>query len=210
MVVKKKGEMWRVGVFLTVRIICCHHHHHHRVTSSTQHLRSVRSYKSRLPTVEWNTSEPRCEHHYHYHHHQPSKMSSFKTLLANLFLLTLLHHCQSLENSEENQQQPTFPHNSLNEPEELDIGEHPYLWQMAAFAARQLSNKESKVKLVTLTNAEKLDSTYRLRVTLQRVSRGNTPVDQSVSDQRSMIFGQNPKLTINYLLLSRRMNSTAR
>lgn len=62
---------------------------------------------------------------------------------------------------------------------ELDTSE-PYLWQMAAFAARQMSTKQKKFKLSTLSYAEQVDSTYRLKVTLQRVSPGQ-PIDTNVS-----------------------------
>ena len=54
---------------------------------------------------------------------------------------------------------------------ELDTSE-PYLWQMAAFAARQMSTKQEKFKLTTLTSALQIDSSYRLKVTLQRMFPG--------------------------------------
>lgn len=66
---------------------------------------------------------------------------------------------------------------------ELDTSE-PTLWEMAAFAARQMSTKERRFKLATLSAAEKINSQinsmYRLKVTMQRVNVG-TPIDRNVS-----------------------------
>lgn len=62
---------------------------------------------------------------------------------------------------------------------ELDTSE-PTLWQMAAFAARQMSTKTRRFKLATLTSAEQTDSLFRLKVTLQRVNQG-APIDSKVS-----------------------------
>ncbi|OTF81405.1 hypothetical protein BLA29_013531, partial [Euroglyphus maynei] len=63
--------------------------------------------------------------------------------------------------------------------EELNIDE-PYLWQMAAFAARKMSDKRIKYKLMELTSAEKIDSIYRLRVTLKRIYNADIDAKNNV------------------------------
>ena len=62
---------------------------------------------------------------------------------------------------------------------ELDTSE-PMLWQMAAYAARQMSTKQQRFKLATLSSAEQIDSLYRLKVTLQRVNQGKS-INKNVS-----------------------------
>ena len=101
---------------------------------------------------------------------------AFVVLLLALFFC---HHCHCQSSSELIEETVEFPHNSIS-TEELDISA-PYLWQMAAFTARQMSNKQTKMKLVTLSGAEKTENTYRLRVTLQRVERNQLQIDRNVS-----------------------------
>lgn len=65
--------------------------------------------------------------------------------------------------------------------QELDTDE-PYLWQMAAYAARQMTNKQIKYKMITLNSAEKIDSIYRLRISLKRIHLNSQ--EKSVSRQK--------------------------
>ena len=98
----------------------------------------------------------------------------FQTLLP-ILLLSASVYAQTLEStSVDNQDQGT----SITVTE-LDTDE-PMLWQMAAFAARQMSTKQRRLKLATLTSAEQIDSLIRLKVTLQRVNQ-NGPIDKNVS-----------------------------
>lgn len=95
--------------------------------------------------------------------------------LKILLLIVMIVMINVVVGSNDNNDKPSesiinpFLNDDMIEPvEELNI-EEPYLWQMAAFAARQMSDKRIKYKLMELTSAEKIDTIYRLRVTLKKI-----------------------------------------
>lgn len=98
----------------------------------------------------------------------------------SIFLMaTMVHHHVTVYGSplnyDDNNNESTIFNPFINDDiiEELNVDDNPYLWQMAAFASRQMSDKRIKYKLMTLTAAEKIDSIYRLRVTLKRINNND-------------------------------------
>ncbi|KPM09517.1 hypothetical protein NH340_JMT08929 [Sarcoptes scabiei] len=67
---------------------------------------------------------------------------------------------------------------------EVEVAENlntddPFLWQMASYVARQMSEKQIKFKLIDLTSAMKKDSKYRLRLTLQRIDQNENTLKKN-------------------------------
>lgn len=81
---------------------------------------------------------------------------------------------------------------------EVEVAENlntddPFLWQMASYVARQMSEKQIKFKLIDLTSAMKKDSKYRLRLTLQRIDQNENTLKKNVS------FYSNRSISISLL-----------
>lgn len=91
-------------------------------------------------------------------------------------------HLEEIDDQTTDSFQP-FVMNNIN-VQELNTDE-PYLWQMAAYAARQMTNKQIKYKMITLNSAEKIDSIYRLRISLKRIYLNGEA--KSVSSQKNLI-----------------------
>lgn len=108
----------------------------------------------------------------------------YKLIVTITITLTIITNrmvrSQSINNDNDNDDEETMPfdmNQSMPIVKQLDINE-PYLWQMAAFATRQMSTKQRKMKLATLNDAEQIDSINRLRVTIHPVTIGQ-PIDKN-------------------------------
>ena len=110
----------------------------------------------------------------------------YKLIVTITITLTIITNkmvrSQSINNDNDGDDEETMlfdMNQSMPIVKQLDINE-PYLWQMAAFATRQMSTKQRKMKLATLNDAEQIDSINRLRVTIHPVTIGQ-PIDKNVS-----------------------------